>query len=358
MGHAATHEPRRSGVTTSGWRRPASWLLAVALLVVVAFYGARAFLVDAHGPVHLVVYAFSTQEESFTQGIFPAFERAWEAETGQDLTIDGLFGASGTLAGQINLGAPADVAVFSNAEHVDWLKAGRRVRRDTEPVVVGCTPLVIVARPGTPFRLAGYADLAQEGLNLLHADPRSSGVGEWAVLAEYGSAFLPSADPAAAEAQLQAIWCNVPLLAGSARAAMTLFELGAGDALVTYEQDALVARERGVALQIVEPPRTIVARHVAVIVDDDVTWAERPVAEAFVQFLLSDAGQQIFSRYHLRPPSCQSDLFPTLVDPFAVEDLGGWSQAYATLLDALWQKEIEPSLDLQSAPRLSSTGEP
>jgi ABC-type sulfate transport system substrate-binding protein len=353
MGHAAVRWLRGGS-----WRRPASWLLAAVLLIVVAYYGARALLVDAHGPVHLVVYAFSTQEESFTQGIFPAFEQAWEAQTGRDLTIEGLFGASGTLAGQINLGAPADVAVFSNAEQVDWLKAGRRVRRDTEPVIVGCTPLVIVARPGTPFPIAGYADLTQEGLNLLHADPRSSGAGEWAVLAEYGSAFLPSGDRAAAEAQLKAIWHNVPLLADSARAAMTLFELGAGDALVTYEQDALVARERGVALQIVEPPRTIVARHVAVIVDDNVTWAERPVAEAFVQFLLSDAGQQIFSQYHLRPPSCQSDLFPALVDPFAVEDLGGWSQAYATLLDALWQQEIEPALDLQPAPRLLSTGEP
>lgn len=342
---------------TGGWRRPAGWLLGTTLLVIVAVYAARAILVNADAPVRLVVYAFSTQNEAFSQGIFPAFEQAWEAETGQDLTIEGVFGPSGTLAGQINLGAPADVAVFSNARHADWLKLGRRVRRDAQPVVVGCTPMVIVTRTGNPHGLAEYADLAQPGQRLVHADPRSSGAGEWTVLAEYGSAFFRSRDPAVAEAQLEAIWDNVRLLAPSARAALTLFELGAGDALVTYEQDAHLALERGIALQIVVPPHTIVAQHVAVIVDDNVTWAERPVAQAFLEYLSSAAGQQVLSGYHLRPADCQSELFPSLIQPFTVKDLGGWSQAYTNLVETLWQARIEPQLDLAPAPKLPGTGE-
>jgi ABC-type sulfate transport system substrate-binding protein len=68
----------------------------------------------------------------------------------------------------------------------------------------------------------------------------------------------------------------------SARASLILFELGAGDALVTYEQDAFLARQRGVSLEIVRPPRTILARHYAVIVDENVTASEEPVAEAFL----------------------------------------------------------------------------
>ena len=118
------------------------------------------------------------------------------------------------------------------------------------------------------------------------------------------------------------------LLGPSARATLTLFELGAGDAFVTYEQDALLAQERGVPLEIVVPPRTIVAQHVAVIVDDNVTSAERPVAQAFVDYLLSDAGQQTLRRYHLRPAEPDSDAFPKLDQAFTVEDLGGWTQAY------------------------------
>ena len=130
---------------------------------------------------------------------------------------------------------------------------------------------------------------------LLHADPRSSGAGEWALLAEYGSALPGIGRPCSTpgrQAQLQAIWRNVRLLGASARATMTLFELGAGDAFVTYEQDALLAQERGVPLEIVVPSRTIVARHVAVIVDGNVLPGEVPMAQAFVEYLLSDAGQQ------------------------------------------------------------------
>jgi ABC-type sulfate transport system substrate-binding protein len=338
------------------WRRQVGAILALVLLAFVVVYG-RVRLTAGDGSVRLVVYAFSTQEEVLTQGVFPAFEGAWEAETGRDLIIQGIFGPSGTLAGQINLGAPADVAIFSNAQHVTHLKVGRRVREETEAATIGCTPMVIVTRPGNPTNISELADLAQPDLNLLHADPRSSGAGDWAVLAEYGSAFLPSGDRAAGEAQLEAIWRNVRLLGPSARATLTLFELGAGDALVTYEQDAYMALERGVGMEVVVPPQTIVAQHVAVIVDDNITPEERPVAQAFVDYLLSDAGQEVLDGYHLRPADCRGDRLPPLVQPFTVEDLGGWSRAYTDLIGNLWQTKIEPRLDLQPVPRMLITGE-
>jgi ABC-type sulfate transport system substrate-binding protein len=331
-------------------------VVAVLVLGAATAYG-QIRLASGKGPVRLVVYAFSTQEEVLSQGIFPAFEAAWEAETGRDLTVQGIFGASGTLAGQINLGAPADVAIFSHAQHVTHLKIGKRVQGQSEAVTVGCTPMVIVTRPGNPAGLTDLSSLAEPGLNLLHADPRSSGAGHWAVLAEYGSGYLPAHDEAAGQACLAGIWRNVRLLGPSARATLTLFELGAGDALVTYEQDALLALERGVALQIVVPPRTIMAEHVAVIVDDNVTASERPVAQALIDFLVSDAGQEILGRYHLRPPDCSGDGFPALAQPFAVEALGGWSQAYPVVIETLWQTQIEPRLDLAPAIQLLETGE-
>ncbi len=342
-------------------RRPERWFSGAIVLIIVAILAVGAIVAEGHISVRsvLVVYGLSTQEEVFTESVFPAFERVWEAETGQDLTIEGVFGPSGTLARQIVLGAPADVALLSNAQHVTWLKVGRRVREKTQPSTYGCTPIVIVTRPGNPDGITVFGDLTRPGLQLLHADPRRSGAGEWAILAAYGNALLgaSSDDRVAAETQLKAIWRNVRLLEPSARATLTLFELGAGDALMTYEQDARLASERGVLLEIVAPPRTIAARHVAVIVDNNVTRAERPAARAFVDYLLSDAGQQIFDRYHLRPGDCEGNGFPSLVQPFTVEDLGGWSRAYAELVDALWQGEIAPHLDLGPTPRLMEPGE-
>jgi len=220
-----------------------------------------------------------------------------------------------------------------------------------------CGTEFIVTRPGNPCGITGFSDLAQPGLRLLHADPRSSGAGQWAVLAEYGSALPESGDQASAKAQLQAIWQNVRLLGTSARATMTLFELGAGDAFVTYEHDALLAQQRGASLEIVVPPRTIVAQHVVVIVDDNVTSRERPVSQAFIDYLLSEAGKQALSRYHLRPADLEGEWFPEISQPLAVDDLGGWSQAYIQVVEVIWQTEIEPRLDLEPAPTMLGTGE-
>ncbi|GAB4540794.1 MAG: sulfate ABC transporter substrate-binding protein [Anaerolineae bacterium] len=342
-------------IADMGWRRLASWILGAVLLVLLVFYAGRAVITRDRGPVRLVIYAFSTQEEVLTQGIFPAFEQVWEAREGRDLSIEAVFGASGILAGQINLGAPADVALLSNEQHVTWLKIGRRVRPESRAVVVSATPMVIAVRPGNPAHISEFADLARPGLKLLHPDPRVSGAGDWAVLAEYGSALMETGDQVAARTQLMAIWDNVRLLTPSARATLTLFELGAGDALVTYEQDARLALDRAVPLEIVVPPRTIVARHVTIIVDANVTRAERPAAEAFIRFLLSDAGQRTFAEYHLRPAYAECDAFPPLVEPFSVDELGGWSRAYSDLIENLWQTEIAPRLELEPAPRLPDT---
>jgi ABC-type sulfate transport system substrate-binding protein len=338
------------------WRCWVGIALGLALLIALVVYGWVA-LSGAHAPIRMRVHALSTLEEALTESIFPAFEEAWEAETGRELTIEGVFGPSGTLARQINLGAPADVAILSNAQHVTELKIGQRVRRKTQPEAFGSTPMVIVTRPGNPAGISEFADLAQPGLHLLHADPRSSSAGQWVVLAEYGSAFLESSDRDAAVNQLKAIWRNLRLLGPSAQATMTLFELGACDAFVTYEHDALLAQERGIPLEVVTPPRTILASHVAVTVDKNVTSAERPVVQAFVDYLLSDAGQQILRHYHVRPTGDDYNVFPKLDQAFAVEDLGGWTQAYTQLVEALWQKEVEPRLEPEPAPRLVGTGE-
>jgi sulfate/thiosulfate transport system substrate-binding protein len=341
-----------AGFLSSGERRrQIVGVLAIVGLAAAVLLG-RLILTREPRSVRLVVYGFSTLEEVLTQSLLPAFEAAWEAETGRDLTVEAVFGASGTLAGQINLGAPADVAVFSNAAHVDWLRFARRMRRNATGTVIGGTPLVIVTRPGNPAGIEQYADLARPGLVLLHADPRSSGVGEWAVLAVYGSALLETGDPEAARAQLEAVWRNVRVVAPSARALMTLFELGAGDALITYEHDALLALERGADLEIVIPERTIVAEHVAAIVDDNVTVADRPVSEALVDYFLGEAGQQAFRRYHFRPAWDGQIALDGLSQPFSVEALGGWSQAHRQLVEGVWKADILPQLNLDPPPQV------
>lgn len=306
-------------------------------------------LAQASDPVRMIVYGSSTLEEACTQAIFPAFEQQWEAETGQDLVLEGLFGPSFTLAGQINLGAPADIALLSNAQHASLLQAGRRMSAETEPLVLGYTAMTIVTRPGNPAHIGDFGDLAQPGLQLVHAHPRSSGGGQWTVLAEYGSALLGRQSQAAAREQLAAIWRNVCFLAPSARAALTMFELGAGDALVTYEHDARLAQKRGIELSIVVPPRTIAAQHVAVIVDEGMAPEKKAVAQAFLDYL-SGPGQEILPNYFIHPGPAPSHSSAEGSELFTVEELGGWSPAYLDIVDTLWQSEIGLQIDLEAVP--------
>lgn len=338
------------------WRRIAGWLFAILLIILVAYYGLQPIIAKNNKPVKLIVYAFSTQQEVFSQEIFPIFKEAWENETGQAVTIEAIFGPSGTLAGQINLGAPADIAVFSHVEHINWLKVSRMVKQDNQPLIIGYTPIVILVRPGNPAGITNFDDLTQPGLAIIHPDPRSSGGGEWGVLAAYGNTYLDSQDQAAAEKQVKDIWENVRILAPSARTALTLFELGAGDALITYEQDARLALERGVALEIVVPTSTILTQPAAVIVDENVKRSEQSAAQAFLDFLASDLAQTMFNRYQLRTKS-SSDQYPPLINPFTIQDMGNWPQAYSDVIEALWQTEIEPRLSLDSETLLLETGD-
>jgi sulfate transport system substrate-binding protein len=339
-------------------------VLGLTLLVSTVIWG-RVVLSGTPSPARLVVYASSTQEEVMGQCIFPGFEAAWKAQTGQVLEIEGVFGASETLAGQINLGAPADVALLSNAQAVTHLKIGRQVRANRQALVYARTPVVIVTRPGDPHAVQSFSDLAQPGLELVHADPRTSGAGQQAVLAEYASA-LPLEESGAtagdarselAEAQLKAIWHNVRLLGASARSTMALFELGAGDALVTHEHEALLFRQRGVPLEIVVPPQTLVAQHWAVIVDDNVTPRELPLAEAFLDYLVGEAGQYALGRYYLRPANAELGAELGIEQPLTVDALGGWRLAYAEIVEDIWLAEIEPDLQLASFIQVRETGE-
>lgn len=339
------------------WRVIIGWTLAGISLIVVVYYAGLFLFTDLPTTVNLIVYAFSTQEEAFTQGIFPAFEQEWAEKENGELVIEAVFGPSGTLAGQINLGSPADIVLFSNQNHINWLKVGKRVDKNTEPVLITSTPLVIVTRSGNPFGITGFSDLTQPNIQLLHADPLSSGVGEWAILAEYGSEYIQSGNTDSAESQLKGIWQNVRLLSPSARTTMTLFELGAGDALVTYEQDALLAKSRSISLEIILPSSTILARHYAVIVDDNVTSKERQAAEELLAFMISEKGQEIFKRYHFRSVNIADVEYDEEKHLFTDDALGGWPQIYDTLIENLWGMEIQPTLELESVTTLIEGGE-
>ena len=126
---------------------------------------------------------------------------------------------------------------------------------------------------------------------------------------------------------------------------MKQFVFGVGDALVTYEQDALLAQARGANLQVVTPRRTVMSEHVVVIVDRNLRPWEREVVEAFVDFLWSETAQEAFTRYYFRAVIDEAlnqavPEFHEIERPFTVRDLGSWGRAYPEIIHGVWEEQI------------------
>jgi sulfate transport system substrate-binding protein len=249
------------------------------------------------------------------------------------------------------MGVPAQVALLSLESDADRLADAGVIARDSwrnlpNSGVVNLTPFVIVVRPGNPLGIRGYEDLGRPGVRVVHPDPMTSGGANWAIVGEYGSGYRGSPGGAAAgEAVLSGVWKNVVAQAASARAARTQFENGFGDALVTYEQDALYDRNRGrLRADIAYPPRTILSEHTLVVIDRNIRPRERPLIDRFVRFLWSEPAQRVFVRFGFRSVRPELDAgnpgFGRIADPFRIADFGGWRSAKREIVDEVWRNRV------------------
>jgi sulfate transport system substrate-binding protein len=299
----------------------------------------------------ITVYGFSILGEPMEQGIFPAFQKLWTQKTGEKVEFTGSFAGSGTIANQIVMGAPADIAIFAvELDAQRLVDAGATSPGSWKKLphggIVNRTPFVIFVRKGNPRKIHDYADLTQPGIRLIHPDPLTSGAANWAILAEYGAG--QRAEPTSADAgyrMLLGVWKNVIAQAQSARAARTQFESGFGDALITYEQEALLDESRGVLkVDVVVPRRTVLSEHTVVLVDRNLRGDQRPLVEQFAAFLWSEAAQRIFVRYGFRSMderlNAENPAFGKIAEPFLVEDYGGWNKVKADILDGVWKNRV------------------
>jgi sulfate transport system substrate-binding protein len=303
----------------------------------------------------IVFFGFSILGEVMNKAVFPAFQKEWQARTGRRVEFVSSFSGSGTVRNQLIMGVPADLALLSLELDAQQLAAAKVIpdgswRSLPQHGVVNRTPFVVLVRPGNPAQLHDFQDLARPGIKIVHPDPLTSGGANWAIVAEYGAGVRqPGAKPDAGKALLGGIWSNVVAQAGSARAARTQFENGFGDALITYEQELLVDRTRGkLQGEIIYPRSTIMSEHTLVVVSKNIDAAERPVVDAFVQFLWSDEAQRLFVKHGFRsvyePLNAESPSFGRLADLFSIDDFGGWSKAKQEIVDEVWKKQVMQAL--------------
>jgi sulfate/thiosulfate-binding protein len=308
------------------------------------------------GDMTITLYGFSILKESMEKAIFPGFTAKWKQLHGQVVQFQSSYAGSETVTNQILQGAPAEVAILSIERDAHRLKKGGFVTSDWQLLpgrgIVNKTPFVIILRQGNPKGIHDFSDLTKPGIRLIHPDPVSSGGAQWSILAIYGSELKKSemesgeADKRRAVQTLRAIWNNVISTPGSAREARTTFELGNGDALITYELEGLLMKEANAPIEMVVPKATIFSEHPAVVIDKNITAAKRAVIDAFMQYLWSDEAQEAFVRFHFYSATNEalnqaSKELGHIEIPFTIDYFGGWEKAYPEVIEQVFRDQVQ-----------------
>ncbi len=309
------------------------------------------------GGINITLYGFSIMKESLEKSIYPAFGAKWQQEHGQQVRFTSSFAGSETITNQILQGVGAEIAIVSIERDADRLKQGGLITSDWRQLpfngIINKTPFVILVRKGNPKGIHDFPDLAKPGVEVIHPDPVSSGGAQWSILAIYGSELVKSEkqtgekDQARAIQTLRAIWHNVIATPGSAREARTQFETGFGDALITYELEGLLMKQTGkTPVEIVVPKSTIFSEHPAVVIDKNVSAANRPIVDAFMQYLWSDEAQRAFVQNHFRSITKESlndenKELAKIESPFTVDYFGGWSKAYPEVIERVFRDQVQ-----------------
>ena len=308
------------------------------------------------GDITITLYGFSIMKESLEKAIFPGFTARWKRLHGQEVRFQSSFAGSETVTNQILQGAPAEVAILSIERDAQRLKNAGFTTSNWHDFpskgFVNKTPFIIIVRKGNPKGIHDFADLGKPGIKLIQPDPVSSGGAQWSILAIYGSELkkseVDSSEPDKARAlqTLRAMWKNVISTPGSAREARTTFELGNGDALITYELEGLLMKEANAPIDIVVPRSTIFSEHPAVVIDKNVSSDKRQVIDAFMQYLWDDEAQQAFVKYHFysttKDEFNQANTgFGKIELPITIDYFGGWDKAYPEVIEKVFRDQVQ-----------------
>jgi sulfate/thiosulfate transport system substrate-binding protein len=277
---------------------------------------------------NLSLVAYSTPAGAYSK-IIPAFQAT---AAGKDVTFRQSYGASGSQAAAVHNGLPADVVNLSLAPDVSVLSQagliGTNWNKDRYGGIVTDSIVVFVVRKGNPKNIKTWADLTKPGIQVINANPFTSGGARWNVMAAWGAQIKAHKSEKQANAYLTALYKNITVQDSSARASMNTFVGGKGDVLLAYENEAIQAQQAGADIQFVRPSATILIENPIAVLKNTQHPTE---AKAFVDFTRSPAAQNIWATYGYRPIDKTvfkkwTKTFPVPKQLFTIRDIvkGGW----------------------------------
>ncbi|GAA3524816.1 extracellular solute-binding protein [Nocardioides daeguensis] len=262
-----------------------------------------------------------------------------KTDAGKGVTFSGSYGPSGDQSRKVadTKGKDVDYVVFSLEPDLTRLVDAGLVADDWNagPTkgIVSSSVAVIATQKGNPLGIKDWGDLTRPDVKIVTPDPASSGSAKWNILALYTYAKQNGASEEEADAFLAKVFKNVTTWAASGREATEAFKKGVGNVLLTYENEAILARQNGEDLDYIVPPHTFLIENPGAVLEK-----ADPVAKDWLDFILSDAGQTEFVRKGFRPvtgldisgiqvegANDPADPFPAPQSLTTAADLGGWS---------------------------------
>lgn len=274
-----------------------------------------------------------------------AFAKHWQGKTGQAVNIRQSHAGSGKQALSVRDGLEADVVTLALGYDIDALAEKKlipanwqtRFPHNSSPYT---STVVFLVRKGNPKGIKDWGDLARPGVAVITPNPKTSGGARWNYLAAWAWALKqPGGDEQKAKEFVTAVFRNVPVLDSGARGATTTFvERGLGDVLIAWENEAQLAvnevgRDR---FEIIAPSLSILAEPPVAVVDKVVEKrGTRLTAQAYLDYLYSEEGQNIVARHYYRPRDTKvaakyAAQFPKLKLITIDESFGGWQKAQKT----------------------------
>lgn len=286
------------------------------------------------------IVGYSVLEKANTS-VIDGFEKT---DAGKDVAFKTSYGASGDQSRAVEAGQEADEVHFSLEPDVTRLVDAGIVAdtwkdNDTKGI---CTDsvVVLVVRKGNPDNITGWDDLVKPGVGIVTPNPASSGSAKWNLLAAYGHILATGGSDKDAQEYMKKFFDNVVALPDSGRDATTAFESGNGDVLLSYENEAILARQSGADFDYVVPDQTVLIENPCAVTKD-----ATDTAQAFLDYQKSEEGQKLYAATGYRPLTDVGDVevqgandpsnpFPEPKTLQTIDkDFGGWDEANTRFFD-------------------------
>ncbi len=279
----------------------------IAILGLLAGLG-RPFQASAEEELTILNVSYDPTRELW-RDINAHFIPLYEKETGTKLNIDQSHGGSSSQARAVIDGLDADVVTIASIIDTDAIREKGLIKDGwVEELPNRSLPytstLVFIVRKGNPKGIKDWGDLVKPGVEVITPNPKTSGNGYLTFFAAWGSVVVRGGSEQDAVDYVTSLYQHVPVLDSGARGATTTFvQKKIGDVNVAWENEAnLQVQQSNGELEIVYPPISLLAEPHVTLVDANVDRkGTRAAAQAYLEYLYSDEGQEIIAKHYYRP---------------------------------------------------------